>query len=52
MIGALGYTEVNLRLYEDEENPNKKIPRISAEVGIILILGTSEKKIKIKDYQK
>ena len=41
-----------MRLYEDKINPHKKIPKFTAEVGSILTTGSTDKKIKIRGYEK
>ena len=41
VIGLYAYTEINLKLFEDQVNPHKKIPRLNSEVGVILVLGSS-----------
>ena len=52
VIAVVAYTQINVRLYEDASNPYKKRPKITAEVGSVLTIGSKDKKIKIKEYEK
>lgn len=52
MIGAYGYLELRLSLYQDPKNTLKKIPKIVAGVGTVLGLGFQKSKISVLDYAK
>lgn len=51
-IGAYGYMELRLSLYEDQKNPNKKIPKIVADVGTMLCLAIKKVKVPVLEYTK
>ncbi len=51
-IGAYGYMELRLTLYQDQKNPNRKIPKIIADAGTMLCLAIRKVKVPVLEYTK
>jgi amino acid permease len=51
-IGAYGYMELRISLYQDQKNPYKKVPKITANIGTVLSLAILTKRIPVVDYIK
>ena len=49
-IGAFGYVMLNLKLNQDEDNPYKKEPHFTFDVGAILALGVKQFRFSLIDY--
>ena len=51
-IGAYGYLELHISLYQDPVNPHKKIPKVVAGVGTMICLAIRKIKAPLVDYTK
>lgn len=51
-IGVFGYFKLNLKLFQSPDNPNKKNPKFSADVGSIVQVGFKKMDVPILDYEK
>jgi hypothetical protein len=51
-IGAYGYMEMRISLYQDQKDPYKKVPKITAGIGTVLNLAILTQKIPVVDYIK